>query len=52
MKATSSKQAGGDPIEHAWNAWLTAHPVCPTQEQLICINLVGTDDGKKFHEIC
>jgi hypothetical protein len=20
-------QAGGDPIEHAWNAWLTAHPV-------------------------
>eukprot|EP00930_Biecheleria_cincta_P027556 TRINITY_DN19334_c0_g1_i1.p1 TRINITY_DN19334_c0_g1~~TRINITY_DN19334_c0_g1_i1.p1 ORF type:complete len:4939 (-),score=993.22 TRINITY_DN19334_c0_g1_i1:298-13221(-) len=19
-------QAGGDPIEHAWNAWLTAHP--------------------------
>eukprot|EP00931_Biecheleriopsis_adriatica_P032930 TRINITY_DN19156_c0_g1_i1.p1 TRINITY_DN19156_c0_g1~~TRINITY_DN19156_c0_g1_i1.p1 ORF type:complete len:5580 (-),score=1373.58 TRINITY_DN19156_c0_g1_i1:6-15065(-) len=23
-------QAGGDPIEHAWNAWLTAHPASST----------------------
>ena len=26
-RATSKMpEAGGDPIEHAWNAWLTAHP--------------------------
>eukprot|EP00434_Breviolum_minutum_P000358 symbB.v1.2.000302.t2/scaffold6.1/size569917/5 len=25
-------QAGGDPIEHAWNAWLTAHPAESSSE--------------------